>query len=70
MKLRKRLVFIALCVVICIGNYFPHLSSAAEFQAVAIYIVVPGKHVEFLEWVAAWDEVFGESGSNSPSGTG
>ena len=66
MKLRKRLVFTALCVVICIGNYFPHLSSAAEFQTVAIYKVVPGKHVEFLEWMAAWDEVFEEIGLAQP----
>ena len=62
----RRLALLVLCVAIATASYSLQSEPTAKFQTVAIYKVVPGKHVEFLEWMAAWDEVFEEIGLEQP----
>ena len=63
----RPVVLLACCIAIATAGYSLQQSeSQATFQTVAIYKVVPGKHVEFLEWMAAWDEVFEEIGLEQP----
>lgn len=61
-----RWVLLAACIAVATASYSLQSESRATFQTVAIYKVVPGKHVEFLEWMAAWDEVFEEIGLDQP----
>ena len=61
-----RLAIFTFCLALSFGVASPGQASAAEFHTVAIYKVVPGKHVEFLEWMAAWDEVFDEIDLDQP----
>lgn len=66
--LSRPLVLLACCIAIATASYSTQSEpeSQATYQTVAIYKVVPGKHVEFLEWMAAWDEVFTEIGLAQP----
>ena len=38
----------------------------AQVKTVSLYKIVPGKHLEFIQWMAAWDEVYEEIGLEQP----
>ncbi len=41
-------------------------SSSADVKTISLYKIAPGKHLEFIEWMAAWDEVYKEIGLEQP----
>ena len=40
--------------------------SFAGVKTISLYKIAPGKHLEFIEWMAAWDEVYEEIGLEQP----
>ena len=41
-------------------------SSFAQVKTISLYKIPPGKHLEFIQWMAAWDEVYAEIGLDQP----
>ena len=40
--------------------------QAAGVKTIAIYKIVPGKQLEFIQWMAEWDKVYHEIGLEQP----
>jgi hypothetical protein len=41
-------------------------ASFSDVKTVSIYKIAPGKQLEFIQWMAAWDEVYEEIGLEQP----
>ncbi|MCR8922818.1 hypothetical protein NO559_08550 [Dasania sp. GY-MA-18] len=42
------------------------ITSSADMKTIGIYKIVPGKQQAFMEWMAAWDEVYKTIGLEQP----
>jgi hypothetical protein len=60
-KLRPTALAVLASVLLCVP-----LSANADVQSIELVKVVPGKQVEFMRWMAAWDEVYKEIGLAQP----
>ena len=41
-------------------------AGVAQAKTISLYKIVPGKHLEFIQWMAAWDEVYAEIDLEQP----
>lgn len=63
MKRYRTLAFIVLCALASAApRWMPDKKEQARVR-ICIYHVAPGKHLEFLKWMAAQDEVAKEAGN-------
>ena len=49
-----------------LGLLFLISQAQADISTIGIYKIVPGKQQAFMEWMAAWDEVYAEIGLEQP----
>jgi hypothetical protein len=54
-----------LTLVVTLGLVFA-AGSMAQVKTISLYKIAPGKHLEFIQWMAAWDEVYKEIGLEQP----
>jgi len=53
-------------VLILASSLLLSCASFAGVKTISLYKIAPGKHLEFIEWMAAWDEVYEEIGLEQP----
>lgn len=55
-----------ICAVLMFMGLLVSNISVAGMKTIGIYKIVPGKQLEFMQWMAAWDEVYAEIGLAQP----
>jgi hypothetical protein len=62
----SRLLKILVLLVSLITALAFSTASSANVKTISLYKIAPGKHLEFIQWMSAWDEVYEEIGLEQP----